>query len=199
MERGGRIELRADLLRPAGPGGPGEVAVRVRDGGMGIAPEELSRIFDMFAQVQPGHRSARRGLGIGLTLVSNIVRPHGGRVHASSGGPGQGSEFVVYLPVPAVPAEATPVAPQAATMSGPQRNLYKILVVDDNRDSAESLAILLKLMAHETHMAFDGMEAIAAAKELRPDVVLLDIGMPTSTATTPAGACGRSPGRRTCC
>jgi PAS domain S-box-containing protein len=206
MERKGRIELRAEVSRPAG-GGAGEVAVRVRDNGIGIAKDQLSHIFDMFAQLQLEHRAARRGLGIGLTLVSNIVRLHGGRIEATSAGRGQGSEFVVYLPllstgaagvlrrprvVPAideapdqacaaatVPAEALSAASMMGeAMPGSEAKRYKILVVDDNRDSAESLAILLKLMGHETHMAFDGIEAIAAAEKLRPDVVLLDIGMP---------------------
>jgi PAS domain S-box-containing protein len=181
MERRGRIELRAEVSRPAGAEGPGEVAVHVSDEGIGIEPDQLSRIFDMFAQLQPEHRAARRGLGIGLTLVSNIVRLHGGRVEARSAGRGQGSEFVVYLPIPAEGAlRARTTSPQAPgeAMPGTEAKRYKILVVDDNRDSAESLAVLLKLMGHETHMAFDGMEAIAAAETLRPDVVLLDIGMP---------------------
>jgi CheY-like chemotaxis protein len=150
----------------------------------------------MFTQMQPGHRAARRGLGIGLTLVSNILRLHGGRIEANSPGPGRGSEFVVYLPllsegdtgarhrlrvVPPrdeMPHDAGTAAGRDDTMSRTQEARYRILVVDDNRDSAESLAILLKLMGHDTHMAFDGLEAIAAAEKLRPDVVLLDIGMP---------------------
>jgi PAS domain S-box-containing protein len=204
MERKGRIELSAEVARPAAGGG-GEVAVRVRDNGIGIAKDQLSRIFDMFAQLQSEQRSTRRGLGIGLTLVSNIVRLHGGRIEATSAGRGRGSEFVVYLPLLAagaagalrrprpvpvihdiedrasaamVSAGAPSESVTGETMPGTEATRYKILVVDDNRDSAESLAILLRLMGHDTHMAYDGLEAIAAAETLRPDVVLLDIGMP---------------------
>lgn len=112
-----------------------------------------------------------------------IVRRHGGRIEATRAGRGQGSEFVVYLPLLSMGAasafrRAVDSVVAGEAMPGTEATRYKILVVDDNRDSAESLAILLKLMGHDTHMAFDGIEAIAAAEKIRPDVVLLDIGMP---------------------
>ncbi|HEU5182818.1 MAG TPA: ATP-binding protein [Candidatus Polarisedimenticolia bacterium] len=173
MERGGRITLSAELAPPRGDTA-GEVAVRVRDQGIGIAPDQLSRIFDMFAQVDTSLERAKSGLGIGLTLVKSLVELHGGAVEAHSEGPGRGCEFVVRLPVPGAPV-ARRLAPAAAA---PETRSYRILVADDNRDSAQSLALLLKLMGHETHTAMDGVEAVEAAQTLHPDIVLLDIGMP---------------------
>jgi signal transduction histidine kinase/CheY-like chemotaxis protein len=153
-----------------------EVVFRVRDTGMGIPAELLPRVFDLFAQ---GDRSLARsegGLGIGLTLVRGLVELHGGRVEAFSAGLGNGSEFVVRLPVPAGPAllsngreEAQRVERQAGK---------RILVVDDNVDAAESLALLLRLAGHEVWTTHDGPAALGLARELRPEVVLLDIGLP---------------------
>jgi signal transduction histidine kinase len=156
----------------------GEQAVlRVRDTGIGLATDELSRIFDIFAQVDRSLERARDGLGLGLALVKNLVKLHGGTVEARSAGPGQGSEFVVRLPLqfgsqPALPrndpSDLEPVATAAC----------RILVVDDNRDSAKSLTMLLKLMGHEVDTAHDGLEAVGRAAKFQPDVILLDIGMP---------------------
>ncbi len=174
MERGGRIELSGELSRPGG-GAPDELVVRVRDHGIGIAAEQLSRIFDMFAQVDTSLERAKSGLGIGLTLVRNLVEMHGGSIEARSDGPGKGSEFVVRLPVTAEPALER--APDKKAVPADARS-YRILVADDNRDSAHSLALLLKLMGHETHTAMDGIDALEKAEAIHPDVVLLDIGMP---------------------
>jgi PAS domain S-box-containing protein len=172
MDPGGRIWLEVD--EQAGDKAPGEVRVRVRDEGIGIPSEQLSRIFEMFAQIDTSLERPNAGLGIGLTLVNRLVELHGGRVEAHSDGPGTGSEFVVFLPTAGPPAarQAAPEGEQSMTKR------YRMLVVDDNRDSAESLALLLKLTGHETHTALDGEAALLAAKETRPDVVLLDIGMP---------------------
>jgi len=171
-EKGGRIRIGAEVAQTEN-GSPAEVVVRVSDGGIGIAAEHLPRIFDLFAQVDTSLERAQGGLGIGLTLVKRLVELHGGRVEARSDGLGHGSELVVHLPIAAaevrVGAESKPANAAAR---------YRILVADDNQDSAESLALLLKLNGHETYAALDGKQAIEAATTLRPDVVLLDIGMP---------------------
>jgi PAS domain S-box-containing protein len=149
--------------------------VRVRDSGIGIAPEMLSRIFDLFTQLDrtPGH--SRGGLGIGLTLVKRLVELHGGTVSVRSDGEGKGSEFTVQLPVATeeLRMEVQPV-PAAAARSAPRR----ILVVDDNRDAATSLAILLRMGGHDVAVAYDGIEAVERAALHGPDVVFLDIGLP---------------------
>jgi PAS domain S-box-containing protein len=166
---GGRISLTAE---PQGD----QVVIRVTDNGIGIAPDQLPRIFDMFTQVDTSLERSVSGLGIGLTLVKNLVEMHGGTVEARSNGLGQGSEFVVRLPLGVAVPEASRPAPTdgkpAAIVS------RRILVVDDNRDSAKTMAVLLKLSGHEAHTAFDGLEAVAAAEALRPHVILLDIGLP---------------------
>ena len=170
MAKRGRVRLAVEVS--AGP--PGEVAVRVRDSGIGIAPDQLTRIFDMFTQAESAIQSSRAGLGIGLTLIRHLVDLHGGRIEALSAGPGEGSEFIVRLPIAAESGEiAQPDAPGAAALPA-----YRILVADDNPDSADSLAMLLKLVGHETRTTLDGEEAIAAAQAFQPHVVLLDIAMP---------------------
>jgi PAS domain S-box-containing protein len=166
---GGHISLTA--------GREGQQAVvRVRDTGIGIAPENLSRIFDLFTQLDTSLERSQSGLGIGLTLVKRLVEMHGGTIEAYSPGIGQGSEFVVRLPV--LEMASKPLPPDSGNARPPQVNARRILVVDDNHDSATSLAMLLKLSGHETHTAHDGLEAIETAAAIRPDVVLLDIGMP---------------------
>jgi PAS domain S-box-containing protein len=164
---GGRIAI---TVRHAGR----EAIISVSDNGMGLEPEMQSRIFDMFTQVDASMERSHGGLGIGLTLVKQLVELHGGRVEVSSAGLGSGSTFHVRLPMPAEPL-ALPKAPGPAKQPASRR---RVLVVDDNRDGADSLAMLLNLAGHETRLAFDGFEAIAAAEEYRPDVVLLDLGLP---------------------
>lgn len=165
--RGGRVQLNVERH-------PREAVIRVRDNGIGIAPDQLSRIFDMFMQIDTSLERSTSGLGIGLTLVKNLVEMHDGAVEAYSDGIGQGSEFVVRLPIIVEPA----IRPQRPTENMVKVTGRRILVVDDNQDSATSLALLLKLAGNETHMAFDGLEAVEAAANIHPDVVLLDLGLP---------------------
>ena len=153
-----------------------EVRITVSDDGIGIPADELPNVFAMFAQVEGALTRSRGGLGIGLTLVKHLVELHGGRVEALSAGVGQGSAFVVTLPLPAPGRAAASVGPEAAAAAacGPM----KILVVDDHQDGAESMSALLALQGHEVRMAHDGEAALAAADAFRPDVMLLDIGLP---------------------
>jgi CheY-like chemotaxis protein len=154
-----------------------EVVLRVRDTGIGIPPEMLSYIFDLFTQIDRSLDRSQGGLGIGLTLVRRLVELHHGSVFATSGGPNQGSEFIVRLPLL---SQAEPPEPSANGASKPPARFrcYRILLVDDNVDGADSLAKLLKLSGHDVHVAYDGPTAIQAATALLPDLVLLDIGLP---------------------
>ena len=154
--------------------GPAEAVLRVRDTGVGIAPEMLPRVFDLFAQADRSLDRSQGGLGIGLTLVRLLVELHGGTVTVSSPGVGQGSEFVVHLPAATTTNPAAP-APGAGPADGSAR---RVLVVDDNVPAAESLAMLVRLSGHEARVVHDGTAALALAPEFRPDVVLLDIGLP---------------------
>jgi PAS domain S-box-containing protein len=179
-ERGGRIWLTVEREEDFTPvdAEPAEVVpqivIRVRDTGVGIAPDRLDGIFDMFTQVDTSLERSLAGLGIGLTLVRTLAEMHGGSVQASSPGIGHGSEFVVRLPIAMAVAIQAPVAPTTEPAMTP----LKILVVDDNRDSADMLATLLKFSGHETHTAHDGSAAVEAATKIDPDVILLDIGLP---------------------
>lgn len=151
------------------------VVARVRDTGIGIAADMLPEVFKMFTQLERSANRSQGGLGIGLSLVKQLVELHGGSVEAHSNGRGAGSEFVVRLPaVEPQPATEVPMAigQERPTASG------RILVVDDNVDSAQSLSTLLGVMGYETLTAYDGLEAMAAAEQFRPDIALLDIGMP---------------------
>ncbi len=131
----------------------------------------------MFTQVDRSLERSQGGLGIGLSLVRALVEMHGGRVDAHSGGCGRGSEFVVRLPVLLSTARKT--RPEhGAEEDGHRSSKYRILIVDDNKDSAISLGLMLKIMGHDTQMAHDGLEGVAMAAAFRPDVVLLDIGLP---------------------
>ncbi len=152
-----------------------QAVIRVRDTGIGIAAEDLPRIFDMFIQADTSLERQHSGLGIGLTLVKNLVEMHGGSVEVHSAGIDQGSEFVVRLPIM---AETPKPPPEPAVYEATPARAGRILVVDDNLDSAESLAMLLRLTGNETHMAHDGEEAVEVAIKNMPDVILLDIGLP---------------------
>jgi PAS domain S-box-containing protein len=170
MDRGGHIRLTAERQGS-------DVLVSVKDTGIGIAAEQLPRIFQMFSQVEGSLERSQGGLGIGLTLVKRLVEMHGGRIEARSEGPGRGSEFVVRLP-----AAAGAPGPQAEGGNGEaaaqKKSSLRILIVDDNRDSADSLVMLLRLMGNDTRTAYDGQQGVDVAGEFRPDVMLLDIGLP---------------------
>ncbi len=153
-----------------------EVVVSVRDDGIGIPCEELAHVFDMFRQVDESLEKSHGGLGIGLTLVRRLVELHGGTVNAQSEGPGRGSEFTVRLPVQRgdqQTARTQPVSVETKPIPS-----FRILVVDDNRDSGRTLSMLLQIKGHEVRTADDGLEAISAAEEFRPDIILMDVGMP---------------------
>ena len=166
---GGRVSVEARVV-------DGRAVVSVRDDGIGIAAADLERVFEMFSQLDESLERRHGGLGIGLTLVRRLVEMHGGSVVAKSAGLAQGSEFVVTLPLAQQRAgDQCSAAPPDAPSAGQRR---RMLVVDDNGDSADSLALLLSLAGHETHVARDGPEALARADALRPDAVLLDLGLP---------------------
>jgi CheY-like chemotaxis protein len=168
--RGGRISLTA-----AREGGI--VVIRVKDSGIGIAADVLPKIFDMFIQADNRLERATGGLGIGLTLVKHFVEMHGGTVEATSAGIGLGSEFAVRLPLVAVPDAAIAVAASDDAPAQPRLGL-RILVVDDNRDSAESMRSLLEILGNDVVTANEGRQALQSIAQRKPDVALLDIGMP---------------------
>jgi signal transduction histidine kinase len=169
---GGRINLslrRADR----------EVEISVRDTGIGIPPELLPRLFNLFTQVDAAAHRSQGGLGIGLALVRQLVEMHGGRVSALSDGPNKGSEFVIRLPLrEALTRDAVNGSATLGPVVAEGRRGHRILLADDNRDALDSLATLLQCDGHEVHTAADGAEALALAAVCRPDVMLLDIGMP---------------------
>jgi CheY-like chemotaxis protein len=167
-KRGGHIWLTAEREGS-------DAIVRVRDNGIGIVGDMLSRIFDMFTQVDRSLEQSQGGLGVGLTLVRRLVEMHDGTIEARSNGPDEGSEFVVRLPLIQPPLESAPASdgPRAAALKG-----CRILVVDDNKDSAESLGMLLQLKDNDIRTAHDGLEAVTVAETFRPELVLLDIGLP---------------------
>jgi two-component system, sensor histidine kinase len=153
-----------------------EVVVSVRDTGIGIPKDVLPKVFDMFMQVDRTTDRSQGGLGIGLTLVRSLAQLHEGSVSAYSAGPGRGSEFSVRLPI----AKSEPNSNQSQLIGGASQALpsRRILVVDDNVDAATTLAMLLKFLGADVHIAHDGPGALTAIEEFRPDVILLDIGMP---------------------
>ncbi|MBQ5946009.1 ATP-binding protein [Massilia sp. ST3] len=171
--RGGRIVLAAER-------DGGQAVIAVSDNGIGIAPESLEDVFKMFTQVGQDQQPGAGGLGIGLSLVRSLVELHGGSVRAASAGTNAGSVFTVRLPLHAELAEAPPVvpAPDAARHAPPGHAGLSVLVVDDNRDAAETLSALLDLLGHSAPVANDGHQALRMLPSLRPQVVFLDLGMP---------------------
>ncbi len=168
MQPGGLI-----VLTTARQGG--EAVVRVRDAGIGIASKALPRVFDLFTQGDDAAALSQGGLGIGLTLVRRLVEMHGGKVEAHSAGLGRGSEFVVRLPAL---AEKPPRGRKPTEGPRGRATGRRVLLVDDNEDSADSLAELLRLWGHEVRAAHNASQALAAVRAFRPDVAVLDIGMP---------------------
>jgi CheY-like chemotaxis protein len=157
------------------------VVVKVKDNGIGIAPEMLPHVFDLFTQAPGTLDRSQGGLGIGLTLVKKLVAMHGGSVAVASEGLGRGSEFTIKLPTLGkdskqkpenIEGESTATEPSAETLSA------RILVVDDNKDAVHSLAMLLRSSGHDVRTATDGLSALSIAREFRPKFVFLDIGMP---------------------
>ena len=168
-DAGGRIAVLARVAPP-------NLLVTVRDTGIGILPAALRSIFEMFSQVADTLSRSEGGLGIGLALVKGLVELHGGSIEARSEGPGRGSEFVVHLPMP---IETGAGASEAAAAVDPARRARRrVLVADDNEDAADSLGMILELAGHEVRVAHGGRQALQIAAEFRPDVALLDIGMP---------------------
>jgi PAS domain S-box-containing protein len=168
---GGRIWLSATQANET-------VAIRCRDTGVGLSPQEIEAIFEPFVQL--GSRAGRpaSGLGMGLTLVRELAQMHGGTATASSPGPGQGSEFVLSLPALTPDAAEPPTSMDQAVGPAAASRSRKVLVVDDNRDLAESLALFLRAAGHDVSVAYDGETAIPLAAKEKPDTVLLDIGLP---------------------
>ena len=164
-DRQGEIGVRAYAEGPA-------AVLEISDSGMGIAPELLPRIFDLFVQGDRALDRSQGGLGIGLSVVRRLIEMHGGAVIARSAGAGQGSTFIIRLPLIERPS-ASAGEPESAT-SVRQR----ILIVDDNADAADSLALLLQLDGHDTHAVYSSGEALQVAESFHPDVILLDIGLP---------------------
>jgi signal transduction histidine kinase len=187
-DHGGRIGLSA---KQEG----GELVLRVRDTGVGIAADMLARIFEPFVQSDRVLHHSQGGLGIGLTLVRSLVEMHGGSVTAHSDGPGKGSEFIVRLPAlsPKQPLPGARAAGEGSEPVGaaPQR---RILVVDDNVDAAESLTMLLRMEGHDVRVAHDGPAALAAVEADPPDLVFLDIGMPVMNGYDVAQRLRQRPG-----
>jgi signal transduction histidine kinase len=179
-ERGGRLQLQ------------------VRDNGIGLSPENLEAIFGMFSQVASASERAQGGLGIGLALSRGLVQLHGGTLQASSAGPGQGAEFNVSLPLPLRTLETGEAGAEAAGRPREPARPRRILIADDNADALSTMSLLLEMEGHEVHSAPDGEQALARAEALRPDVVILDIGMPLLSghevaARIRAGAWSRQP------
>jgi PAS domain S-box-containing protein len=169
---GGEIHVTLECL-------PDEFVVHVRDAGIGIPADMLKNVFKIFTQAAHLAQRGKGGLGIGLSLVDGLVRMHGGWVEAFSKGEGQGSEFIVHLPRTAPEQDAARTAPAAASSAAQEKTqARRILVVDDNVDAATTISDILGVLGHEVRMAHDGLAAVAAASEMKPDVILLDIGLP---------------------
>ena len=172
-ERGGMIAIDAS-------GGAGWIEATVRDSGIGISAEMLPRVFEMFAQERQALDRSSGGLGLGLTIVRSLVQLHGGSIEARSAGPGEGSEFAVRLPLARAAEERAPRGPAQASQPPPGLGAASrhVLIVDDNQDAAELLAAGLELAGFQIRLAHDGPGALAAIGEFRPDIALLDIGLP---------------------
>jgi PAS domain S-box-containing protein len=174
-DRGGKVTVHLTVdERP-------QAVVTVGDSGIGIEPEMLPRLFDVFAQADRTLERTRGGLGLGLSVVKGLVDLHGGQVAAASKGPGRGAEFTVRLPLETKPttlAATSAPSPASVKTAVPSREGLRVLVVEDQRDAAASLRMLLEVLGHETRVAYTGPDGVCAAAEWRPDIVLCDIGLP---------------------
>jgi CheY-like chemotaxis protein len=168
--RNGRITLSLEEDQ-------GEAVIRVKDSGIGIDPVEIPNVFEMFAQISGGQQNEDgSGLGIGLNIVQRLVHMHKGSITGHSDGLGKGCEFSVRLPVS---KEVPSAAPQNAAPAQPQTlELRRVLVVDDNQDAALSMSMILKKQGHVVDIAHDGIEAVAKAELLQPQIIFMDLGMP---------------------
>jgi anti-sigma regulatory factor (Ser/Thr protein kinase) len=175
---GGRIHLKVSREGS-------HVAISVADTGIGIAPDLIPTVFELFTQVHAKSERAQGGLGIGLALVRRLTKMHGGTVTARSDGPGSGTEFTVRIPT--LTAERVVTTDAAGTDHRPVMHPCRILVADDNHDAAESLTLQLQLAGHEVKMVHGGLEALDVAKAFEPHIVLLDLGMPRLDGYETAG------------
>jgi CheY-like chemotaxis protein/two-component sensor histidine kinase len=166
---GGHIELSAQRQGS-------DVLISVKDSGIGIPADKLPTIFEMFSQVHPALERTESGLGIGLSLVKRLVEMHGGIIEARSRGPGQGAEFEVRLALVLAAQRPTTTPGSDEWQTAP--SAMRILIVDDNRDAADTLGRLLRIVGHDVRTAYDGEQGVQAANEFRPHAMLLDIGMP---------------------
>src|SRR5690606_11829653 len=158
-----------------------DIEVSVRDRGIGLTSDQIDSIFDLGTQVDTAIERTRGGLGIGLTLVQKLLQMHGGKIRVRSPGLGQGAEFVVRLPrrMPGVVADDEGgVLPAPASAASGKGLACRALVVDDNRDAADTLAMMLELLGHEVHRLYDPHAVPAEVESFKPDVVFLDVGMP---------------------
>ena len=183
---GGRLMVRAERDGT-------DAVVRIEDNGIGITADMLPHVFDLFAQGQVSIERAQGGLGIGLTLVRMLLELHGGSVAAESPGTGQGSTFIVRLPLAEVDVHAR--AASTGKIKEGQRRLLRVLIVDDNHDAADSMAAMLELMGHHAEVAYDGIKALQLAYDLEPDLVLLDLGLPDMDGFEVARRLRRLPNR----
>jgi two-component system, chemotaxis family, CheB/CheR fusion protein len=153
-----------------------EVLIRVRDSGIGITPEMIPRLFDMYSQGEPPIGTQLQGFGIGLALVRQLIELHGGSVSAHSDGVGKGSEFIIRLPI--ANERFSNLRAAVASIDGTKPPKRKILIVEDNADSGESMAVLLQSDGHQARVASDGAGALAIAAQFKPDAAIVDIGLP---------------------
>ena len=187
-DRGGHVRLAAARR-------DGQVAISIRDSGSGIAAADLPRVFDLFMQARAHTARAAGGLGIGLALVKILVEMHGGTVEARSDGPGKGSEFILTLP--AQDGVQSPSREPGGALYPVAARSLKVLIADDVADSVQSLAMVLRALSHDVHVAHDGTEALDVARRVQPDVAVLDIGMPGLTGYEVASRIRQHPwGRR---
>lgn len=170
-QEGGHVRVKVENVAGLTP----EVLLRVRDDGIGLTADQLTSIFELFVQVNTSLDRPQGGLGLGLTVVKQLVELHGGHVEAQSAGLGQGSEFIVHLPALVDESQSQAGSTQA---SRPPTDPLRVLVVDDNRDLADTTAMIIRRLGYEPHTRYGSAEAILAAEHLQPDALILDIGMP---------------------